>query len=163
MVYEKQQVNTVLGISIKEGNLQESLYSGSFFLNEKALYVLYNGVRRIDLQTGKTTMLEIPAHSNVAFDGVYIYYVDSQYALCRLNPENGETIRWTDISVYDFCLYENILYYIDMRLGNKLYAMSIDGTGRELILDKVRLAVESRIGCLTITEQNGEVISLDLE
>ena len=163
VAYEKQQVNTVLGINIKEGDLPESLYIGYFFLSENAWYVFYNGVRRIDLRTGKTTMLDIPASSNVAFDGVYIYYVDSQYALCRLDPEDGKTTRWTDIAVYDFCLNEDVLYYIDMRLGNKLYAMSTDGTGRILVLDKALLAVESRIGGLTITEQNGDVGSLNLE
>ena len=115
MVYEKQQVNTVLGVNIHEGILLESLYSGPFFLSENALYVLYDGVRRIDLRTGKTTILDIPTSSNVAFNGCYIYYIDSQYALCRLDPKNGEVVRWTDVAAHDFCLSENHLYYIDMR------------------------------------------------
>lgn len=165
VVYEKQQVNTVLGINIKEGALPESLYRGPFFLSYNALYVVFFGdVRRIDLQTGKTTALDIPATSNVAFDGCYIYYIDSQYTLCRLDPESGEITQWTGMAVYDFCLNKDTLYYIDMRLGNKLYAISTEGTKQELILSQSLLAVEREdYDRLKITDQNGEVMSLSLD
>lgn len=163
VVYEKQQVNTVLGVNIHEGILLESLYSGPFFLSENALYVLYDGVRRIDLRTGKTTILDIPTSSNVAFNGCYIYYIDSQYALCRLDPKNGEVVRWTDVAAHDFCLSENHLYYIDMRLGSELYAMSIDGTERKLLLREPLLSVEREgIDSLKVTKQNGEIALLSL-
>lgn len=163
VVYEKQQVNTVFGINIQEGTLPESLYVGSFFLSANALYVLYGGVRRIDLHTGKTTVLDIPTSSNVAFDGCYIYYIDSQYALCRLDPESGQTTRWTDMAVYDFCLCEDTLYYIDMRLGNVLYAMSTSGTEQKLVLNEELIAVECGTDGLTITLSNGSVSCVNWE
>ena len=163
VVYEKQQVNTVLGVNIQEGILLESLYGGPFFLTDNSLYVFYNGVRRIDLRTGKTTILDIPTSSNVAFNGCYIYYIDSQYVLCRLDPKNGEVIRWTDVVAYDFCLSEENLYYIDMRLGSELYAMSIDGTERKLLLREPLLSVECEgVDSLKITKQNSEIVLLPL-
>lgn len=164
LVYEKQQVNTVLGINVKEGTLPESQYKGSFFLGCNTLYVFSGDVRRIDLQTGKTTALDIPTTSNVAFDGCYIYYIDSQYKLCRLDPESGEMIQWTGMTVYDFCLNEDTLYYIDMRQGNKLYAISTEGNKQKLILSQSLLAVEREdYDRLKITDQNGEVMSLLLD
>ena len=162
VVYENQQINTVLGLNINEGFLPEMSYNGSFFFSERALYVLYGGVRRIDLHTGETTVLDIPTASNVAFDGRYIYYRDNQYALCRLEPDSGELTRWTDVAVYDFCLAGGTLYYIDMRQGNGLYAMSIDGTGRRSVLNEPLLAVEYEGGGLKITDQNGNVSTLSL-
>lgn len=163
VVYENQQVNTILGLNINEGFLPEMSYSGSFFFSESALYILYGGVRRIDLHTGETTVLDIPTASNVAFDGGYIYYWDNQYALCRLEPDSGELTRWTDVAVYDFCLADGTLYYIDMRQGNTLYAMSTDGTERKSVLNEPLLAVEYDGGTLLITDQNGNISSLNPE
>lgn len=163
VVYENQQVNAVLGIRINEGSLPEMLYSGSFFLSDSALYISYGGVRRIDLSSGEEAWLDIPAGSNVAFDGQYIYYRDSQYALCRLEPDSGELTRWTDVAVYDFCLAEDMICYIDMRQASGLYAMSTDGTGRRSVLNEPLQAVEYGGGRLWITDQNGEVSSLNPE
>lgn len=115
-------------------------------------------MRRIDLRTNKVEIMDIPSASNIAFDGNHIYYVDERYALCRLNLNNGEIIQWGNISVHDFCLNGNTLYYIDMRQGGKLYAMTVDGTEQRLILAQKLLAVERKNSvALTITDKDGGV------
>ena len=64
---------------------------------------------------------------------------------------------------YDFCLSEENLYYIDMRLGSELYAMSIDGTERKLLLREPLLSVECEgVDSLKITKQNSEIVLLPL-
>lgn len=162
VVYENQQVNTVLGVNINEGVPEESNYSGCpFFLDRSTLYVIYGGVRSIDLRTGETTVLDIPTGNNVAFDGNYIYYVDNRCALCRLNPDTEELTQWSDIAVYDFCLDGDSLYYIDMRQESALYAMSTDGTGRRLVLNEALLDVENEGSVLRITDQAGYVKIID--
>ena len=109
VIYEKQQINTVLGIDLNDGLLEESAYQTcAFFLDGRKLYVLYAGVRCIDLRTGEITMLDIPASSNVAFDGRYIYYVDSRCALCRYDPDDGELTKWSNVAVHDFCLVGDV-------------------------------------------------------
>lgn len=158
IIYEKQQINSILGVKVNESPLEEALFSGRFFLSENALYILDGGVRRIDLRTNKVEIMDIPSASNIAFDGNHIYYVDERYALCRLNLNNGEIIQWGNISVHDFCLNGNTLYYIDMRQGGKLYAMTVDGTEQRLILAQKLLAVERKNSvALTITDKDGGV------
>lgn len=164
VIYEKQQVNTVLGININEGYLEEHIYSRCpFFLSDRALYVLCGGVRRIDLHTGEITVLDVPGSSNVAFDGHYLYYRDDQYAICKLNQSSGELTRWSDVAVYDFCLSGDTIYYIDMRQGNELYAMSTNGTEQQLVLSETLIAVECEGNNLRITDRYGNVSILNLE
>lgn len=164
VIYEKQQINTVFGINIDDGILTETAYQPcAFFLSDGKLFVLYDGLRCIDLHTGETTILEIPTNSNVAFDGRYIYYVDDRCALCKYNPDDGELIRWSDIAVHDFCLDGDTLYYIDMRQGSQLYAMSTDGVDCGLVLGKRLLSIEKSYDGLVATLENGESYNFNLD
>ena len=164
VIYERQQINTVLGIDLDDGVLEESAYQTcAFFLDDRKLYVLYAGVRCIDLCTGEISVLNVPASSNVAFDGRYIYYVDDRHALCRYDPDDGEITKWSSVAVHDFCLDGDALYYIDMRKGNQLYAMSTDGIEHGLVLDQRLLSIEEGHGELVATLENGEKITMTLK
>lgn len=163
VVYERQQINTVFGIDLYNGMLEESAYQAcAFFLDDRKLYVLYAGVRCIDLRTGEMTVLNIPTSSNVAFDGRYIYYVDNRRALCRCDPDNGEIIKWSNVAVHDFCLEGDILYYIDMRKGNQLYAMSTEGIECGLVLDQRLISIERNHKGLVATLENGKEATITL-
>lgn len=157
VIYERQQINTVFGININDGVLAESTYQPcAFFLSDGKLYVLYDGVRCVDLHTGETMIFDIPTNNNVAFDGRYIYYVDNRCALCRYDPGSRELIRWSSVAAHDFCLDGNTLYYIDMRQGSQLYAMSTDGVDYGLVLGQRLLSIEKSHDGLVATLENGE-------
>ena len=71
-------------------------------------------------------------------------------------------IRWSSVAAHDFCLDGNTLYYIDMRQGSQIYAMSIDGVDYGLILGKRLLSIEKSYDGLVATLENGESYNFNI-
>lgn len=105
VVFENVIQHTVLGIDVP---VNESLsFLGSdvhFFVDDKYIYLLSHGVRRVELKTGKLDQLGIPSNRNVAYDGRNIYFVGDGELIFRFDTETEETAALFDEPVRDFRL-----------------------------------------------------------
>lgn len=105
VVFENVTQHTVLGIDVP-ANESFSFFGGNgdFFVDENYIYILGSGIRRVELRTGKLSVLEIPSNRNVAFDGRYIYYIASDNTLSRFDTETEKADNLYDEPVSDFKL-----------------------------------------------------------
>ena len=78
--------------------------NGDFFVDSNYIYYLRSGIRRVELRTGKVSVLDIPTNHNVAFDGRTIYYIASDGILTCYDAETGETADVYGEAVNDFRL-----------------------------------------------------------
>ena len=76
-------------------------------MDDKYIYILGSGIRRVELRTGRVSALEIPSNHNVAFDGRKIYYIAADGILTCCDAKTGETAAVYGEAVDDFRLTED--------------------------------------------------------
>lgn len=105
VVFEDVIQHTVLGVDIPVNDSLGFLGgNGDFFVDSNYIYYLRSGIRRVELRTGKVSVLDIPTNHNVAFDGRTIYYIASDGILTCYDAETGETADVYGEAVNDFRL-----------------------------------------------------------
>lgn len=110
------------------GNSEETAlayYTDTFFCNSHSLFLVQNqeSILEIDLLTGTSTLLDISitASNNIAFDGEAIYYKDSDDALLRYSVTNHTTEAVSNLTIYDFVLAPECVYYINRMDRDTVY------------------------------------------
>lgn len=107
----------------------------AFFIGGDTLYLLGNGVRTIDLKTGRMGTLDgpRPAKGSLAFDGRTLYYTTDRLQVETYDTETGEVGTIPGLITEFFFLTDTQFIYINRADEYRLYAMDReDGTAIRL-------------------------------
>jgi hypothetical protein len=118
------------------------------------LYVVEEQLYQIDMTTETVNTLNISSTHNIAFDGEYIYYVNSRYTLSRYELTTGTVTEWEEIAAYNFCITNDKVYYINLRDGNHLYSINKDGSNQQMEDSSEVLDVQWDGKTITITDDH---------
>jgi hypothetical protein len=155
VVYEHQDQSTILGINLKENDTLSFLFfNDPFFVQGNMLYVVEEQLYQIDMTTETVNTLNISSTHNIAFDGEYIYYVNSRYTLSRYELTTGTVTEWEEIAAYNFCITNDKVYYINLRDGNHLYSINKDGSNQQMEDSSEVLDVQWDGKTITITDNH---------
>lgn len=134
----------ILGIEYDTGYewqfLQEQY---GFFLNESCIFFITNeGVYKVNRLNGNLSLLNIETVNNVAFDGRNIYYLDKDFKLHKFDTETENDIRILEVAVYNFCMINQYIYFINRQDDYKIYKCDTTGGNIIKIVDEPALHIE---------------------
>ncbi|SDZ68353.1 protein of unknown function [Evansella caseinilytica] len=111
----------------------------SFFLDETSIYFVGDQqIKRINRRTGKTNVIiRSPFLSaNVAYDGNNIYYLNEKYQVVEYDTQTGSETIIPDLITTYFVVTDTELLYVNRQDQHKIYAMNLDNSTIEKIVDK---------------------------
>ncbi len=154
---------SVLGINYETGDKWKFLdFHYAFFLNDEIIFFVGNdGITQVNRFTGKIVKLDIPANGNISFDGESIFYKNEQGLLTRYYVSGNKVYTYENIVTYDFCMDEQLIYYVSRTDGGCLYSCGKDGNNKKLISNIPAMAVTCDASNIYIlAKENGEEIVL---
>lgn len=154
---------SLLGIDYETGDKWKLLdFHHAFFLNDDNLFFIGNdGITKVNRSTRKIVKLDIPTNGNISFDGKSIFYRNQQGVLTRYDVSSNETYTYENIVAYDFCMDEQLIYYVSRTDGGYLYSCSKDGNNKELISHIPAMSVTCDTGNIyVLSKESGEEIAL---
>lgn len=113
------------------GNIQnEGLAAGN---NDNIYYIVNSKLKKTDLNGKELLSSENFNGFKLQYMNHYIYYIDAQDCLYRIDTQNDEKSKIKDNKkFYNYVVYNGSIYYTDKAVGS-IYKAEDDGTGDTLV------------------------------
>ena len=146
VIFEKitDSGRSLLGIDYTVGDTWMFLQNcHNFFFNDDSFFFITNdGITEVDSTMQHTQMLDIPTKGNIAFDGRTIYFINENSLLTAYDTKTHREKPFQNIVVYDFCLTDQGVYFINPMDSDSVYLCGKDGTGSQKISNDPALSVD---------------------
>ncbi len=157
---------TILGIEYSVPDRWEFLTKyHTFFLNEDHIFfVCDTNIRKVNRRTNKISIIDIPATSNIAFDGKNILYLNPLSALVRYDTNSEEETELSGMIAEDFFMTEESIFFINRLDDYKIYTCDLEGNNLRKIKDipAISLTVEGQY-IYYIDRRDGQRYCLSLD
>lgn len=132
----------------------------NFWVSNGYIYITdQDSIERIRLSTKKKEVVEENSEISVsvAYDGIWIYYVDEESAVRAINPDTGQVKKYDVTAQGKLCVAGEKIYYVGK--DALLYELSDKKTSA---LNQRKVAETSRINameqCLVYVSDKGELV-----
>jgi hypothetical protein len=157
--------DTFLGLSKSSISYTDFPQAGfGMFVDDKNVYLVSEGVWKINRITLQTELLSIPTNTSMAFDGESIYYINYKNEIVIFNPYTKKDTCINGIAASRFFLTKTKIYFANRLDENKIYVLDRETNESEKLVDMSVLTVYGDSDFLYFNDDvKGEIYSCEYD